>query len=556
MLLDVGGLRQRVSTAAAAFGDVFRTPALRRIQLAWAGSVLGNWSYVIALGVYAYDQGGAAAVGLIGVLRLIPAALTAPFLATLADRMRRERVMIGSDALRAVLMVAAGLVIAVDGPAVAVYALVVVATIAGTVFRPAQAALLPSLVRNPRELSAANVVASTVESVGSFAGPALGGLLLAFTNIQTVFFANAASFVWSALLVLGVHSTRPEREEPEEEVARESFLREASAGMKAIVGESRLRLLSGLYTAQTLVAGAGSVFLVAIALDLLDLGNSGVGWLSAASGLGGFVGGFVALGLAMRGRLAADFALGLVLNGLPFAVVAAFPSTPVAFAALLVVGIGNSVVDVSAITLLQRAVPDAVLGRVLGALESLLLGGLGIGALLAPLLIAVGSLRIALLVTGALLPVLVALSWLALGRIDADARAPEATGMLAALPIFAPLPLQTVERLASQLVETRLPAGTLVLRKGDPGDRFYVIADGEVEIEGTRHGPGEFFGEIALLRDVPRTASVTAVTDVRLLTLEREEFIAAVTGHEPSAAAAEAIVSARLGSLRPGVAPV
>ena len=556
MLIDVGGLRQRVAMATAAFGDVFRTPSLRRVQLAWAGSVLGNWSYVIALGVYAYDQGGAAAVGLIGVLRLIPAALAAPFLSTLADRMHRERVMIGSDVLRAVLMVAAGLVIAADGPAIVVYGLVVVTTIAGTVFRPAQAALLPALVRDPRELSAANVVASTVESVGSFAGPALGGLLLAFSNIETVFFVNAASFVWSALLVLGVHAPAPERRAAEEDEERESFLREVSAGMTSIVGEPRLRLLTGLYTAQTLVAGAGSVFTVAIALDLLDLGNSGVGWLSAASGLGGLAGGMVALGLAMRGRLAADFALGLVLNGLPFAIVAAFPSTPVALAALLVVGIGNSVVDVSAITLLQRAVPDAVLGRVLGALESLLLAGLGIGALVAPLLISVGSIRIALLVTGALLPVLVLLSWVALNRIDADALAPEAAGMLARLPIFAPLPLQTVERLASQLVETRLPAGTLVFRQGDPGDRFYVIADGEVEIEGKRHGPGGFFGEIALLKDVPRTATVTAVTDVRLLALEREEFIAAVTGHEPSAAAAEAIVSARLGSLRPGVAPV
>jgi MFS family permease len=556
MLVDVGGLRQRVTTAAAAFGDVFRTPALRRIQLAWAGSVLGNWSYVIALGVYAYDQGGAAAVGLVGVLRLIPAAVAAPLLSTLADRMRRELVMIGSDAFRAVLMVVAGIVIAVDGPAPVVYGLVVVATIAGTVFRPAQAALLPSLVRDPRELSAANVVASTVESVGSFAGPALGGLLLAFTNVEVVFFANAISFVWSALLVLGVHTAAPERQAHEAAEERGSFLREASAGMVSIVGEPWLRLLSALYTAQTIVAGAASVFTVAVALDLLEIGNSGVGWLSAASGLGGFVGGLAALGLAMRSRLASDLALGLVLNGVPFAVVAAFPSTPVALAALAVVGIGNSVVDVSAITLLQRAVPDAVLGRVLGAIESLLLAGLGVGALLAPLLISVGGLRVALLAAGALLPALVALSWLALRRIDVVAQAPEATGLLRALPLFAPLPLQTLERLASQLVEARLPAGTLILRRGDPGDRFYVIASGEVEIEGRRHGPGAFFGEIALLRDVPRTASVTAATDVRLLTLEREEFIAAVTGHEPSAAAAEAIVSARLGSLRTGVAPV
>jgi MFS family permease len=556
MLLAVGALRQRVTTAAAAFGDVFRTRELRRIQLAWAGSVLGNWSYIVALGVYAYDQGGAAAVGLIGVLRLIPAAVAAPLLSTLADRMRRERVMISSDLLRAALMVAAGAVIAVDGPAPVVYAIIVVATIAGTVFRPAQAALLPSLVRDPRELSAANVVASTVESVGSFAGPAVGGLLLAFTNPETVFMVNALSFVWSAALVAGVHSEKPVREEHGDEADRPSFLREVSAGMTSIVGEPHLRLLSGLYAAQTLVAGAASVFTVAVALDLLDIGNSGVGWLSAASGLGGFVGGLLALGLAMRSRLATDLALGLVLNGLPFALVAAFPSVPVALAALAIVGIGNSVVDVSAITLLQRAVPDAVLGRVLGAIESILLASLGIGALLAPLLISVGGLRVALLAAGALLPVLVGLSWLALRRIDAGAEAPAETGLLAAIPIFSPLPLQTLERLASQLGELRLPAGTLILRQGDPGDRFYVIAEGEVEIEGRRHGPGAFFGEIALLKDVPRTATVAAATDVRLLTLEREEFIAAVTGHEPSAAAAEAIVSARLGALRPGVAPV
>jgi MFS family permease len=556
MLLGVGALRQRVTTAAAAFGDVFRTRELRRIQLAWAGSVLGNWSYIVALGVYAYDQGGAAAVGLIGVLRLIPAAVAAPLLSTLADRMRRERVMISSDLLRAALMVAAGAVIAVDGPAPVVYAIIVVATIAGTVFRPAQAALLPSLVRDPRELSAANVVASTVESVGSFAGPAVGGLLLAFTNPETVFMVTALSFVWSAALVAGVHSEKPVREEHGDEADRPSFLREVSAGMTSIVGEPHLWLLSGLYAAQTLVAGAASVFTVAVALDLLDIGNSGVGWLSAASGLGGFVGGLLALGLAMRSRLATDLALGLVLNGLPFALVAAFPSVPVALAALAIVGIGNSVVDVSAITLLQRAVPDAVLGRVLGAIESILLASLGIGALLAPLLISVGGLRVALLAAGALLPVLVGLSWLALRRIDAGAEAPAETGLLAAIPIFSPLPLQTLERLASQLGELRLPAGTLILRQGDPGDRFYVIAEGEVEIEGRRHGPGAFFGEIALLKDVPRTATVAAATDVRLLTLEREEFIAAVTGHEPSAAAAEAIVSARLGALRPGVAPV
>jgi hypothetical protein len=214
------------------------------------------------------------------------------------------------------------------------------------------------------------------------------------------------------------------------------------------------------------------------------------------------------------------------------------------------------VTDVSVITLLQRAVPDAVLARVLGAVESMLLGTMGLGALLAPALIGLGGTRVAMLVIGALLPALVALSWLGLRRIDAEATAPLHVDLLARVPFFGPLPTATLERLASQLEEVSLPAGTLVLREGDPGDRFYIVAEGEVEIEGRTHGPGSFFGEIALLRDVPRTTSVLARTDVQLLTLDRDEFLAAVTGHEPSAAAADAVVTARLGSLRPEVASV
>jgi MFS family permease len=309
-----------------------------------------------------------------------------------------------------------------------------------------------------------------------------------------------------------------------------------------------------LYAAQTLVAGMLTVFVVTIALDLLELEASGVGWLTAALGIGGFIGGVVAFALATGGRLASNFAFGVVLYGLPLMIVAAWPSVVSALVALTIIGIGNSVTDVNAITLLQRGVPDDVLARVLGAIHSLLLASIGVGNLLAPLLIELTGIRAALLVGGAFLPVVVLLSWRGLRRIDAEAVPPAQVALLSGIPIFAPLPPPTLERLASQLGETTRPAGTLILRRGDPGDRFYVIAEGEVEIEGKRYGSGDFFGEIALLRDVPRTASVQAATDVRLLTLDRDEFLAAVTGHEPSAAAAEAVVTARLGSLRPEVA--
>jgi MFS family permease len=522
------------------------------VQLAWAGSVLGSWSYGIALGVYAYREGGATAVGIVGIITLLPAAVLAPFLSTLADRFRRERVMIASDVVRAALMVTSAMVIAAGGPPAVVYAIVGVASIAGTVFRPAQAALLPSLVRTPQELTAANVASSTVESIGIFVGPAVGGVLLAFTSVEVVFLVNALSYVWSAGLVLGIHTQPPE---PVEVEARPSFISEMTAGAARIALEPKLRLLTGLYAAQTLVAGAVSVFIVSAALGLLDMGAAGVGWLNTAAGAGSLVGGLVALGLAQR-RLARTFALGVVLYGLPLALIAAWPTVPMALAALALIGVGSSVTDVSVITLLQRAVPDAVLARVLGAVESMLLGTMGLGALLAPALIGLGGIRVAMLVIGALLPALVALSWLGLRRIDAEATAPLHVDLLARVPFFGPLPTATLERLASQLEEVSLPAGTLVLREGDPGDRFYIVAEGEVEIEGRTHGPGSFFGEIALLRDVPRTTSVLARTDVQLLTLDRDEFLAAVTGHEPSAAAADAVVTARLGSLRPEVASV
>jgi MFS family permease len=552
MLALVRTLRQRLLTAARAFGDGLRTPDLRRVQLAWVGSVLGNYAYVIALGVYAYREGGAAAVGLVGVLRLLTAAIAAPILTAFADRLRRELVMIVSDVVRGALMVCAAAVIAADGPAAVVYAVVVLAAIAGTVFRPAQAALLPTLVREPKQLSSANVAASTVESIGSFAGPALGGLLLAFTNVELVFLVNALTFLWSAALLARIRTSAPAAKA--EAAEQPTLLGDMTAGASTIARDPQLRLIAGIYSSQTLVAGAASVFIVTIALDLLDTGAAGVGWLSSAAGVGGFIGGLLALALATRGRLASDLALGVVLNGVPFALVAVWPNEVVALVALAIVGIGNSVTDVSAITLLQRAVPDDVLARVLGTIESLLLGSLGIGALVAPLLIALLGLRAALVVAGAFLPVVVAVCWLGLQRIDAPAPRAEDLELLSRIPIFAPLAATKLERLASQLGETTLPAGTLILRRGDPGDRFYVIAEGEVEIEDARHGPGGFFGEIALLRDMPRTASVQALSDVRLLTLDRDGFLAAVTGHEPSAAAAEAVVTARLSSLRPEVA--
>jgi MFS family permease len=540
----------RARAALGALRDVLSSPALRRLQLAWMGSILGNWAYLVALGVYAYEQGGAAAVGLVGVIRLIPAAIAAPFTASLADRFPRVGVMVASDLVRFALMLAAAATIAVDGPAPLVYAIVALSTIATTVFRPAQAALLPALVRSPAELTAANVASSTLESVGTFLGPALGGLLLAVTSPEVVFAANAGTFLWSAALVVGLRRFEPPRvakSAPGEDGTgeREGVL----AGVTTIVREPTLRTLVGLYAAQTLVAGAMNVLVVVTSFELLGLDEAGVGLLYAAVGVGGLVGGFIALLLASSGHLARDFAVGLALFGLPLALIGGVPISVVAVVGLAILGIGNSIVDVNALTIMQRAVPDAVLGRALGALEGLLLATLGLGALAAPILIELVGPEAALVATGALLPLLAVLTRPRLRALDRTTSAPDATALLRGVPMLAALPESVLERLAREAVPATFPAGHVILREGEPGARFYIVEKGQVAILGRTFGPGDGFGEIALLRDVPRTATATAVTDVGLVALEREPFVAAVTGHAPAAAAADTLVAARLGAL-------
>jgi MFS family permease len=549
------GVRAKLAESAHAFRGNFANPQLRRLQLAGMGSVAGQWAYSVAVSVYAYEAGGAKAVGIVTLVRTIPAAILAPFLGTLADRLPRIPVMAATSLGRAGAIGAAGAVALADGPAWAVYALAGLAAILATVFLPAESALLPELARNPEELTAANVTRSTIDSVGSFAGPAIGGGLLAATSAGVVFLVTAGTFVWGAVIVSLIRPVAAPTPPAGEEQAPERFLRSAGAGFKAIAVERKLRLVIALYSAQTVVAGALGVLVVVTALDLLDQGESGVGLLNAASGVGGVAGALVAFALIGRKRLASDFGLGIVLWGAPLALIGAWPNTAVALVALGVLGLGNTLVDVAGLTLLQRTAPPAVIGRVFGVLEMLLVGTIGLGAALAPVLISWLGIRWSLVVTGAFLPVLAALTWRRLLQIDAESKAPATLGLLEPIPIFAPLPQSSLERLASQLVPVGVTAGTTVIAQGEPGDRFYVVEAGrfEVTVDGSTArelGPGDFFGEIALLRDVPRTASVSALTDGRLQALGRQEFLDAVAGHPPSARAADAVVGARLGVAR------
>ena len=540
-----------------AFRAVVTNPALRRVELSWAASITAYWAFIIALAVYAYDQGGAAGVGLVGVIRVLPAFIAAPFAGVLGDRYRRELLLVVLSFVRAGFMAATALVLFAGGSNWLVYALSGGVALMASTVRPMQSALLPQLAKTTEELTAANLVLTTVESSGIFLGPALGGILLAATNTQTVFAAAAVAFVGASALLVGLKvEAAPERD------VEGNFMREFFGGFGAIASDRKLALIVTLYGIQTFVAGSLNVLIVVAALELLDLGQAGVGFLNSAVGIGGLLGAVAAFALVGRQRLASDFAFGLLLWGIPIALIGIFPQPPVALILLAIVGVGNTVVDVAALTLLQRTVPDEVLTRVFGVIQSVFIGTVGLGAIFAPLMINAVGIRWALILTGALLPLSAGLTWRRITSLDADVVAPtKEIALLRTIPLFRPLPATTIDELALSLIQVRADPGTEIVREGDPGDRFYVIDSGEVDVSvngehvGTM-GAGDHFGEIALLRDVPRTATVTARGEVSLHALERDEFLSAVTGHPASVEAADAVVASRLSGLRPGMASV
>jgi MFS family permease len=417
----LGSVGERLREAGDAFRAVFSNPALRRVEASWALSVTAYWVFIIALSLFAYEEGGAAAVGLVGLIRVLPSVVAAPFAAILGDRYPRQRVIFVVNLARTIAIAAAAAVALIGAHIALIYLLTALVGLMQSIFRPTQAALLPTLSRSTEELTAANLVLTTIESVGVFIGPAIGGILLALVGVDAVFAASAVAFLLSALLLAGV---RPASADAKPAPGTRGALRESFAGFTTIGRDPRLRLIVGLYGAQTLVAGALNVLIVVSALELFDLGESGIGFLNSAVGIGGLLGGLGALALLGRNRLGSDFAVGLLLWGAPILLIGLFPEPPLALLLLAIVGVGVTLVDVAGLTLLQRSVPDEVLTRVLGVVQSVFVGTLGLGAILAPVLISAFEIRGALIISGALLPVLAVLFWRRLIALDAEALAP------------------------------------------------------------------------------------------------------------------------------------
>ena len=544
----------------ASLRSVFGNPALRRIELALAGSMIGDWAYATAIVVWAYGEGGAHLVGVWGAVRLLLMAFASPIGSTLADRLPRKVVLIGSDLTRSVLVSIAAALIALDAPTLAILVLATLSSLIGCVFRPAQMAWMPSLARTPAELTAANGASSTIESLAFFLGPAIGALLISVTSIQTVLIVNVVTFVVSAILVSGIHAIQPVAEdtpegdgsdgegEPEEKVG---ILREMGSGFTFIWQDRNLMMIAILVCAQTIVAGATVVLGVVLAVEVLESGPQAVGIIDSMFGVGAIVGGFFAISRATQNRLAGDLALGTALWSLPLLLVVAYPSRVTVFAAVILLGFGNPLVDVNFATIVQRLAPNRILGRVFGAYEGALIATMALGSAVTPFLLDSVGLRWTLAVL-ALVVGTPALCFLPRClRLDATLSVPDGTSLLRSISIFSPLSPGKVESLARALTTETAAAGTAVVREGDVSDRFLVIVSGRVEVtqdgEHVRfEGPGEFFGEIGLLRDVPRTATVTAVEDTTLYSLARDDFLDAVRGVDESLAAADDVVMRRL----------
>ncbi len=536
----------RAAQAVSALGAAIRNENVRRVELAWGAAIGAEWVHFVALGVYAYQQGGAPAVGLAGLVRLLPAAAVAPFAASLGDRFRRERFLLAMSLLGSAAL-AGSAAAAFAGERVLVFAFAALVGLSSTLIRPALQALLPSLARTAEELIASNGATSTIESVGTLVGPLVAGVLVGVADIGVVFVVGSAALLAAAALLarVTVEGRITLTAAPDEPSARQL----AIAGFRAVTHDPNARLVIALVTAQAFVRGCLNVLIVVAAFRILHGSAAYVGYLTAAIGVGGLIGAFGAMSLGGR-RLAVPFGLALVFWGLPIALIAPSPYFAAAVVLLAIVGGANSVEDVAVFTLLQRIVPDELLTRVLGLLWGLAMGAVAVGSIAAPVVVAAAGPRPALIIVGSILPLLTVAAYRRLAQIDRIITPAPQLELLEEVPMFSPLSIAAKERVAARLVPLFVRSGELVIRAGDAGDRFYIVSDGELDIDAsgvhsTAHR-ADYFGEIALLREVPRTARVTAAVDSHLFALQREDFLAAVTGHSVAHAAGQAVAEARL----------
>ena len=542
---------------SAALRRVASNPAMLRLEGSWLTAWAAEGAYIVSLLVFAYEIGGVVAVGLITMLRSLPSGLLAPVLTALVDRFAPARVLLAVHLGRAAAIGVVALAAALDlPPGLAVSAAAIEGLLIG-LHRATTLGFMPALARSPEELLAGNSVISLGEGTGSMLGPVVAGLLLLLGGPELGLALAAAGYGAAALIIASIHVSGAHRPPATTGNApgAGARLHDMLGGFAALKRHRAAGLLIGLFGGQTFVRGALTVLIVAIAVELLDIGQSGVGYLTSAFGAGGLVGAFLAMTVIAGRGLATPFAVSLALWGLPILVIGLLPNAIVAFVLLGMVGAANASLDVSGFTLLQRTVPNDVRRRVFGALESVAAIGIAGGAAMAPAVIEVAGLQAALIFFGAVLPVLALVTYPLVRRADDAAIVPQRElALLRGIPMFAPLSMTIIEQLARDLEPVGFGAGEHVITQGEPGNCFYVIARGSVEIVHDGElvrvlGAGDGFGEIALLSERPRTASVVVRDPMEGYRLLRPAFLEAVTGSPHAVTAGDALVSRRLAEL-------
>jgi MFS family permease len=549
---------------------VFRSPVLRRLELAYLIFAFGEWSTWVAVIVYAYGRGGATEAGIVVFAELAPSVILAPAVAALGDRFARDRVLLGTYAAQAAAMTTTAIALGARLDPLVIYGLATLTATIVALSRPIHAALMPAVVESPDELTAANVVSGMGESAGSLIGPLGAGLLLGLGGPAAVFSVAAIGNLLGSLAVLQVTRRLSPARHAEAAAARVAAVAaddgagrdratrwratatELVGGFAAILADDRLRAVVLIATWATFLVGAMDILYAVLAIELMGLDGGGVGFVGAIGGVGAILGSVAGLLLVGRERLGVSLSASAVLFGAGIAAIALATGSFAAACLLVLAGIGGGLTNVGAQTLIHRLAGDDVMSRVFGVLQGLMMGATALGALAVPLAISLVGNRATFAVAGLSLPLVLIVVGRAIIRGDRlDPRRAAELRLLRGVPMLAPLSGPVLERLAGMITRSSFAPGSTVIREGDGGDRFYVVEAGVLAVSVNGHeirrvGPGDGFGEIALIRDVPRTATVTAVDDVVLLGIDRAPFVEALGGQARSRTIAGVLVDDRL----------
>lgn len=513
----------------------FASPALRRCQAAPAVARMVDVATFVVVSVHLFSVGGPEAVAAFVVARTVGPAVGTPFVLAIGGRWPPGRTLAVCAMAAGAASAATALVIGAGGPVAAIVVLGGVVGIGLSCLRPLIISVLPGHIVGPSQLLATNSAAALLDNASTLTGPTLAGAALATAGPEAALWVCAGVLAVTAASVRGVGDPGAMSQVAPDAPA--AVGRVVLDGMRVLGGSGPLRLVTLLTAGQTFVRGALNVLVVGLAIDLLGMGGGGVGVLLGAIGVGGLVGLPIAIRLAHGGGLGRGLAIALVLWGTPLALAAGAPGAGVAIGLFVVIGVGNHLVDLTTDTLLQRLVKRPQLPAALGAFEAVLYAGMAAGALVAERLLAWFGLRTALVVVGLLLPGLALASWRMLAGIDRHIS--ERDGDVRLLQfhgIFSPLVMSTIDHLAAVMGREEYCVGETIIRKGDFGDRYLVIESGTVEIVDDGAvlavlGAGDGFGELALLDDAPRNATAFARSPVRVRSLRREDFLAAVRSH-------------------------